>query len=124
VASHDHFDKEELTVLLMAGYFFLPAVCLAAMACCFFWAALLAFECFCEDFFWLDFGDLSPITLLFYRGLTLLRHVSFSEGKYTVDGGLVIVNTITHLFPACCRFVLRYNPHPFENCNRIPRRLN
>ncbi len=23
--------------------------------------ALLALACFCEDFFWFDFGDLSPI---------------------------------------------------------------
>jgi hypothetical protein len=100
MASRKHFGKERLTVFLIASYFFLPAACLAAIACCFFLAALLAFDCFCEDFFWLDFGDLSPITLFFYRGLTLLRHVSFSEGNYTVDGGVVIVNTLTRFcFP-------------------------
>jgi len=40
------------------GYFFL-----AAAAALFFWLALLALDCFCDDFFWLDFGDLSPIIL-------------------------------------------------------------
>lgn len=43
------------------GYFFLPAACLLATAAVFLVAALLALACFCVDFFWLDFGDLSPI---------------------------------------------------------------
>jgi hypothetical protein len=46
------------------GYFFLAAD-LAATAALFFWLALLALDCFCEDFFWFDFGDLSPIILFF-----------------------------------------------------------
>ncbi len=33
------------------AYLFLPASCLAAAACFFFWSALLALACFCEDFF-------------------------------------------------------------------------
>src|ERR1035437_6861673 len=67
-----------------AGYFLLPAACLAATACFFFWSALRALDCFCVDFFWLDFGDRSPIILIFFRGLTHLRHVSFSEGTHIV----------------------------------------
>jgi A/G-specific adenine glycosylase len=43
----------------------LPAACFAATASFFFALALLTFNCFCEDFFWLDFGDLSPITFYF-----------------------------------------------------------
>jgi hypothetical protein len=50
------------------GYFFLAAADLAATAALFFWLALLALDCFCEDFFWLDFGDLSPIILFFSAG--------------------------------------------------------
>jgi hypothetical protein len=49
------------------GYFFLAAADLAAAADFFFWSALLTLTCFCEDFFWLDFGDLSPIILFFLR---------------------------------------------------------
>jgi hypothetical protein len=33
------------------GYFFLPPACLAATACAFWELALLALNCFCEDFF-------------------------------------------------------------------------
>jgi len=33
------------------GYFFLPATCLAAMACAFLSLALFALACFCEDIF-------------------------------------------------------------------------
>ena len=44
-----------------AGYFFFPAVALDATACCFFWLLEVALTCFCVDFFWFDFGDLSPI---------------------------------------------------------------
>jgi hypothetical protein len=54
--------------------------------------ALLVLTCFCEDFFWLDFGDLSPITFISFCGLTCLRHESFSAGKSIVLAGLVIVN--------------------------------
>ncbi len=46
-------------------YFFLVLACLAATACFFFWSALLAAVCFWEDFFWLDFGDLSPMCFFF-----------------------------------------------------------
>ena len=52
-----------------APYRFLAAADLSAMACFFFWLALFATACFCEFFFWLDFGDLSPmILLLFFQG--------------------------------------------------------
>jgi len=77
---------------LVGGYFFLPASCLSATACLFFWSALLALACFWLDFFWLDFGDLSPIILIFFSGLTHLRHVRFSEGIPIVVAGAVIVN--------------------------------
>src|SRR5207237_299317 len=48
------------------GYFFLTED-LAAAAALFFWLALLAAAFFWPDFFWLAFGDLSPITFLFLR---------------------------------------------------------
>jgi len=63
------------------GYFFLPAEDLAAMAAFFCWLALLALDCFWPDFFWLAFGDLSPITIYLVLRLTGLRHGSFSEGN-------------------------------------------
>lgn len=44
-------------------YFFLPAACLPTTAAFFFAATLLVLACFCVDFFCVDFGDLSPITL-------------------------------------------------------------
>lgn len=47
----------------MASYRFLPAACFADTAAFLAAAALLAFACFCEDFFCVDFGDLSPISL-------------------------------------------------------------
>lgn len=47
----------------MGDYRFLAEADLAAMAAFFFWSALLAMACFCEVFFWFDFGDLSPIML-------------------------------------------------------------
>ncbi len=48
------------------AYFFLPAgCCLAAAACFFFWSALLTLTCFWEDFFWVAFGDLSPMMFCF-----------------------------------------------------------
>ena len=43
------------------GYFFLEAACLAATASLFFCAAVSNLDCFWVDFFWFDFGDLSPI---------------------------------------------------------------
>ena len=54
-------------------YFLLPA-CLTDTASFFFWAALSALDFCCVDFFWLDFGDLSPIILLLFCVLTGLRH--------------------------------------------------
>ncbi len=50
------------------------------MAFLFFWSALPALAFFCEDFFWLDFGDLSPMILSFFLGLIHPRHVIVSEG--------------------------------------------
>ena len=76
----------------MEDYFFLALDCLAAVAACFFTTAVLALVCFCVVFFWLDFGDLSPIMLAFYCGLTHLRNVSFSEGKAIMLGERVLVN--------------------------------
>ena len=74
------------------GYLFLSETCLLSTAAFFFAAALLALACFCEDFFCVDFGDLSPITLFFFCELTHLRHDSFSEGIITMIAGSVIVN--------------------------------
>ena len=74
------------------GYRFLMAACLAVSACFFFWLALLAIACFWEDFFWFDFGDLSPIILMIFCGLTGLRHICFSAGKGIMLAGAVIVN--------------------------------
>ncbi|MGD0086148.1 MAG: hypothetical protein ABSC24_03365 [Verrucomicrobiota bacterium] len=51
------------------GYRFLRAADLAASAAFFFWSALSAWACFWFDFFWLDFGDRSPIILVFFHGL-------------------------------------------------------
>jgi hypothetical protein len=47
------------------GYLFLAAADLAAAADFFFCSALLALDCFWVDFFWLDFGDLSPMMFSF-----------------------------------------------------------
>jgi hypothetical protein len=48
--------------ILTAGYFFLPvAAFLSATAWLFFWAAEEAAAFFCEDFFWLSFGERSPM---------------------------------------------------------------
>ena len=49
-------------------FFFFAAAVFAARACCFCLSALLWSACFCEDFFWLDFGDLSPMVLFFSAG--------------------------------------------------------
>ena len=51
---------------MAAGHYLFGAPCLAARACFFFWSALLTWACFCEDFFWLDFGDLSPMIFIFF----------------------------------------------------------
>ena len=45
-------------------YRFLRAADLAASAAFFFWLALSAWACFWFVFFWFDFGDLSPITII------------------------------------------------------------
>jgi hypothetical protein len=70
----------------------LAAADLAATASFFFWSALFALDCFWLDFFWLDFGDLSPMILIFFRGLIHLRHISFSEGKASLPAVEVDVN--------------------------------
>ncbi|MFM2082976.1 MAG: hypothetical protein RL380_1667, partial [Verrucomicrobiota bacterium] len=57
-------------------YFFLAAD-LAATAALFLFLALLTLAFFCVDFFWLDFGDLSPMVLIFFCGLTRRRHEKF-----------------------------------------------
>jgi hypothetical protein len=54
-----HQEKQQAT----NGYFFLGAD--VAAAALFFWLSAPALDCFCEDFFWLAFGDLSPIILFF-----------------------------------------------------------
>jgi hypothetical protein len=82
------FWRRNLPLLIFASretavagrYFFFAAADLAATAALFCALALLALDCFCEDFFWLDFGDLSPI-ILFFRGLTGLRNFSFSAAE-------------------------------------------
>ena len=45
-------------------FFFLLTACLAATAAFFFEAVELALDCFWPDFFWLAFGDLSPMMFL------------------------------------------------------------
>ena len=92
--------KENLSLLIWhqerqpgaTGYFFLPAADLAVAAALFCWLALLTLTCFWEDFFWLDFGDLSPMILFFFNGLTRLRHFIFSGGAGIVRVRAVIVN--------------------------------
>lgn len=73
-------------------YFFFPPACLAAAACFFLCSALVALACFCVDFFWFDFGDLSPMVFNFLLQLTHLRHVSFSGGKAILPAKAVDVN--------------------------------
>jgi hypothetical protein len=77
---------------IVAAYFFLPAADWAATAALFFWFALLVLACFCEDFFWLDFGDLSPIIFSFGCWSTRLRHGIFSEGNHIVLARAAFVN--------------------------------
>jgi len=74
------------------GGYFLPPAFLSATACFFFSSALLVLACFWFDFFWFDFGDLSPIIFVFFSGLIHLRHVSFSGGRLIMHGGVYIVN--------------------------------
>lgn len=74
-----------------ANYFFL-GVCLAAVACFFFWSALLTADCFCVDFFWFDFGDLSPMCLTFFSELTRRRNRCFPAGVGTLLAATWIVN--------------------------------
>ena len=73
-------------------YRFLAAADLAAMASFLIWSALLALDCFCEDFFWLDFGDLSPMIFLIRYGIDCLGHVIFSAGRCIVLADAAIVN--------------------------------
>lgn len=54
------YPADERLEACLASYFFLGA-CLDAMACFFCAAATSDLDCFCEDFFWLAFGDLSPM---------------------------------------------------------------
>jgi hypothetical protein len=74
------------------GYLFLSETCLLSTAAFFFAATLLALACFCPAFFCVDFGDLSPITLIRFCRLTCLRHVSFSVGGIIILGEAPVVN--------------------------------
>src|ERR1039458_4696127 len=65
-----HREKEEMP----GDYYFLLPDCLANTSCFFFSAAVLALDVCCLDFFWFDFGDLSPIIFLCFFALTDLRH--------------------------------------------------
>jgi hypothetical protein len=47
------------------SYFFLPAACLLNTAAFFLAVEALALDCFWPDFFWFDFGDLSPMMFIF-----------------------------------------------------------
>jgi hypothetical protein len=67
-------------------YFFLVEDCFSSTACFFFWSALFVLDCFCVDFFWFDFGDLSPIVLLFVFVLTSLWHESFLPRRKDCNG--------------------------------------
>ena len=63
----------------MAGYFFLPeAAFLSAMAWLFFAAEEEAAALFCEDFFWLSFGDRSPMDLSRFGVVCCARGMSVS----------------------------------------------
>jgi len=61
-------------------------------AATFFALADVTLTCFWEVFFWFDFGDLSPMILFFFRGLTHLRHFIFSGGNCRMLDGVMIVN--------------------------------
>ena len=58
----------------------------------FFLAERRALERFGVDFFRVDFLDFLAIVLFFFRGLTHLRHVSFSEGSPIMRSIAEIVN--------------------------------
>ena len=74
-----------------AGYFFFfAAAVLSARAFCLCWSALLTFACFCEDFFWLDFGDLSPMVLLVLR-VDFPAAGWFSAGNLKADAAAGVV---------------------------------
>lgn len=77
---------------MASGYFFFGAACLDATACFFLRSAVLTSAFFCVVFFWFDFGDLSPITFIFFYRLTHLRHVSFSAGRAILSAMAIIVN--------------------------------
>ncbi len=74
------------------GYFFLPAADLAAAAAFFLALALLACALFWPDFFWLAFGDLSPITFILVLRLTGRRHGIFSASNRRMRDSVLIVN--------------------------------
>lgn len=75
-----------------AAYFFFVLACLVATACFFCCSALLALDCFCEDFFWFDFGDLSPMCFAFFSELTDLRNRCFPTGAITLRAAARNVN--------------------------------
>lgn len=69
------------------GYFFL-----AAVACFFFEAAALDLVCFCVDFFFVAFGDLSPMMVCFLLRLTRRRHVRFAASAAIMRDEAAAVN--------------------------------
>ena len=58
-------QRPQKALTLALSYLFLSVACLAAMACCFFLLAVLALDCFCVACLCTDFGDLSPISVIF-----------------------------------------------------------
>ena len=70
------------------AYFFLPVACFAVMACCFFCWAPVALVCFCDACLPIDFGDLSPISFVFFLtvsiGLLTCGLTGCSEGNLTM----------------------------------------
>lgn len=72
-------DKVAGSPAWMDGYFFLPeAAFLSAMAWLFFAAEEEAAALFCEDFFWLSFGDRSPMDLSRFGVVCCARGMSVS----------------------------------------------
>jgi hypothetical protein len=65
---------------------------LAARASFFFWSALLTWTFFWVVFFWLAFGDLSPMVFAFLSALTQLWLVSFSAVLAILAAATVKVN--------------------------------
>lgn len=94
-----HRKKEEMP----GDYYFLLPDCLANTSCFFFSAAVLALDVCCLDFFWFDFGDLSPIIFLFFFALTDLRHNWFRLSEIIV----VPVTTIVKQRRPLGAFLLR-----------------